>query len=364
MLSEKLYTIITGIILSGGKSSRMGADKAFLSFGDKSVIEILIKLMKKIFKTVFIITNAPSNYKFPGILVYEDIIKNKGPLSGIHSGLFYSTTGKNFIISCDIPLISEEMIRHIIEFKSDKPIKYCAVSGKHHYLAGCYSKSLISEIEKIFRLKESSQTGKGKLYSIKNLIERVDAEVINPEGLSFFNNDLFFNLNTKDDFDYLKKKKMKKLLIFSGPVKSGKSSKLFSFIETNKNAGGILSLLIDGKKYLYDIHSQEKRLLEAEPEDSEKEIINVGRYSFKKKVFKWGNEILRKARGEKYSYLIIDEVGPLELAGEGLSSAADDILKNFYDYSPAIIVVVRESLIKKILTHYKLNDREIEYFSI
>ena len=195
---------ITGIILSGGKSSRMGTDKALLKLGSETIIERITNLMKSIFSDVFIVTNTPEEYKFLNIPLYEDIYKNKGPLSGIHSGLVHSSTNKNFFISCDLPLISKELIEHIIEFKSDKSIRYCIAGKRHHYLAGVYSKNLIPEIEKIIEVSPKQSEKKEHKFSIKSLLMNVEAEIINVEHLSFYKENLFFNLNTPEDFEYLK----------------------------------------------------------------------------------------------------------------------------------------------------------------
>ena len=200
------YTDVSGIILSGGKSMRMGCDKALLRTGSETIIERILRLMNPLFENVFIITNTPAEYNFLGIQLYEDIYKHKGPLSGIHSGLIHSKTEKIFFISCDLPLMSEEMIKYIVEFESKKPAKYCSVSNYHHYLAGIYPKSLLPEIEKVFLLYKKSSTKKEQFYSVKYLIDKVGAEVINPVGLSFYNDDLFFNLNSPEDFEYIKEK--------------------------------------------------------------------------------------------------------------------------------------------------------------
>jgi molybdopterin-guanine dinucleotide biosynthesis protein A len=199
-----LYKEITGIILSGGKSSRMGTDKALLKLGDETIIERITNLMKSIFSDVFIVTNSPEEYKSLNISLYEDIYKSKGPLSGIHSGLVHSSTDKNFFISCDLPLISKELIEHIVEFKSEKLIRYCFANGRHHYLAGVYSKNLIPEIEEILNVSPNQSEKKEHKFSIKSLIMNIEAEIINVENLSFYNADLFFNLNTPKDFEYLK----------------------------------------------------------------------------------------------------------------------------------------------------------------
>lgn len=200
-----MHTDVTGIILSGGKSSRMGTDKALLKLGDESIIERMTKLMKSIFNEVFIVTNTPDAYRFLRVPLYEDIHKHKGPLSGIHSGLVHSSTNKNFFISCDLPLVSVDLIKYMIDFKSDKLIKYCNASGRHHYLAGIYSKELLPEIERIFASVTNSAEKKDQHFSIRNLLENIESEIIQIENLSFYNDELFFNLNTQEDFRLLKK---------------------------------------------------------------------------------------------------------------------------------------------------------------
>ena len=203
--SLAVYTDITGIILSGGKSSRMGTDKALLKLGDESIIERMTKLMKSIFNEVFIVTNTPDDYRYLRVALYEDIHKHKGPLSGIHSGLVHSSTNKNFFISCDLPLVSEELIKYIIDYKSDKPVKYCIDSGRNHFLAGIYRKELLPEIERIFASVTNSSEKKDQHFSIRNLLENIESETIQIENLSFYNDELFFNLNTQEDFELLKR---------------------------------------------------------------------------------------------------------------------------------------------------------------
>jgi nucleoside-triphosphatase THEP1 len=155
---------------------------------------------------------------------------------------------------------------------------------------------------------------------------------------------------------------VKKILIYTGPVQSGKSSRLLAFVQGRKDIGGILSLLIEGKKYLYDIVTGEKKLLETDLFDKEIDAIVVGRCKFKKKVFEWGREVLEKASSKNHTYLIIDEIGPLEFEGKGLSPIADEILiKNISSISQ-VIVVVRDTLVSQFLEHNKLNPEDIEFF--
>ena len=205
-MKEK-YSDITGIILSGGSSSRMGTDKGLLKFGSKSLIERSASLMSRIFKNILISTNDSESYSFLSLPMVEDQYKGYGPVSGIHAALVESSTDKNFILSCDMPLISEEMIRYIVEHNSEKPISVPSASGRSQYLCGVYHKSLIDIIEKMIRDSSESEKNNGKSsVSVKQLIENAGADIIDAESLPFFNENIFFNMNTSQDFDFIKQK--------------------------------------------------------------------------------------------------------------------------------------------------------------
>jgi len=193
-----MYSNITGIILAGGKSSRMGINKCFLKIGNETIIERILSIMKSVFDKVIIITNSPAEYTSLGFMVYEDIFKGFGPIGGIHSGLIHSSTEENFVISCDVPLMTKEMIEFITEYKSDKLIRFCEAAGYNQPLAGIYKKGLISDIEKF--LNQSSKTSKNSFHQ---LIKNVNAEIINPEGLPFYKDELFFNVNNLNDYGYV-----------------------------------------------------------------------------------------------------------------------------------------------------------------
>ena len=147
-----------------------------------------------------IITNTPEEYNFLSLPIYKDIYGYKGPLAGIHSGLIHSKTKQNFIISCDIPLMTKEMIQYIVECRSEKPIKFCEAAGYHQPLAGVYSKSVIAEVEKVIS-DENAVTDK----SFHHFLKKVDAEIIHPENLPFYRDDIFFNVNSKSDYEHILK---------------------------------------------------------------------------------------------------------------------------------------------------------------
>jgi len=192
-----MYSDITGVILAGGKSSRMGVNKSFLKLGNQTIIERIVDLMKSIFNEIIIVTNTPDEYKFLNLPLYGDIYKWKGPLAGIHSALTHSQTDIIFVLSCDVPLMSKEMIEHIIEYKTDKSIVFCEAAGYHQPLVGIYSKKILSEIEKFISNNEMSDK------SFHQFLKMVDAEIIHPEKLSFYKDEIFFNVNRPEDYEII-----------------------------------------------------------------------------------------------------------------------------------------------------------------
>ena len=191
-----MYNDVTGIILCGGKSSRMGVNKALLKLSGSNTIEIISKLMRELFKRVMLITNEPGLYEFLKLESFEDIYKEKGPLGGIHSGLKHSDTDKNFVISCDIPLISREAIKFITDYPSEKSIKVPFADGHIQQLCGVYSKACLPAVEGILIVKDNH-----KKCNVLKLIERTGAEIINigieMQGCA---PDTFFNMNSMTDY--------------------------------------------------------------------------------------------------------------------------------------------------------------------
>jgi molybdopterin-guanine dinucleotide biosynthesis protein A len=198
-----VYNNISAAILAGGKSLRMGTEKSLLKLGDETIIGRVAKTLKSIFADVTVITNKVTEYQFLNLPVYTDIYKRKGVLSGIHCALVHSKTDSNFIISCDMPMVTRELICYIVEYASDKSIKYCFAANRHHYLAGVYHKSIIPKIEQIFLSNDKFIAEKEKKLALKNLLTIVAAEIILPENLPFYKPELFFNINTPEDYAHL-----------------------------------------------------------------------------------------------------------------------------------------------------------------
>ncbi len=131
---------ITGIILAGGKSSRMGSDKGFISLNGIPFISLIIKTVKPFVNDIIIVSNNP-DYDIFNLKRVEDIIKDAGPLAGLYSALYHSETEKNLVLSCDVPLINSAVLNKLIEaFDPEKDVVQLQSRGKTMPLIAIYKK--------------------------------------------------------------------------------------------------------------------------------------------------------------------------------------------------------------------------------
>lgn len=106
---------ITGVILAGGNSKRMGRNKALLDMGGITLIEKTYQTMAKLFAEVILITNTPDEYTFLNCRYQADIYPGIGSISGLHTALSTSYTDRIFIVPCDMPFLSPALISLICQ---------------------------------------------------------------------------------------------------------------------------------------------------------------------------------------------------------------------------------------------------------
>ncbi len=178
---------LTGIILAGGKSSRMGEDKGLMLFEGKPMIQYIIEVVKPLVKSIVIIANDKEYEQF-GYPIYEDLIKGKKPLAGIYTGLKHSTTTKNLVMSCDVPYVNEEVLKLLIE-NCNVDVVIPLKGDRTHQLIGVYDKKCID----IFKMELENDQRK-----IKMAIEKLNCKTIDANHI---NDKIFNNINSKNDIE-------------------------------------------------------------------------------------------------------------------------------------------------------------------
>jgi molybdopterin-guanine dinucleotide biosynthesis protein A len=145
---------LTVFILCGGKSSRMESEKGLVLFQEKPFIEHIIQAILPVTDQIKLVT-ASKEYDY---LPYEkivDIIADRGPLGGIYTALTHSETEFNLILSCDIPLISSELLKELIaKHTKEAGITIFATESRIHPLIGIYSKEILPIVKEAIEANE------------------------------------------------------------------------------------------------------------------------------------------------------------------------------------------------------------------
>jgi molybdopterin-guanine dinucleotide biosynthesis protein A len=133
----------TAIILAGGKSRRMGVNKAFLPFHDKPLIQYSIDLAKFFTDEIWISANN-RDFDYLGFPVVSDVLPVNAPLAGIHAGLRASKSDWNLVLTCDMPNVTKGVIEKLRSVLDDNLRMIVPVhDGYVEPLCGFYHRSLI-----------------------------------------------------------------------------------------------------------------------------------------------------------------------------------------------------------------------------
>jgi len=188
------------IILSGGKSSRMGTNKALLKLNEKTTIERMIDNLKIYFDDIILVTNDMDAYQFLGVKMVSDHYPGKGPLAGFHAGLLASDYDVNFITACDMPFISGELASTLVGMIDHHDALVPVINGKMQTLCTVFHKKSVAKIEECIE--------EGRL-PIKHLLDHLNVLYVTEKELQTYSNiDLervFFNMNHPHEYEDAKK---------------------------------------------------------------------------------------------------------------------------------------------------------------
>ena len=185
---------VAGVILAGGKSSRMGRNKALLPYNGKPLIETVYRIMAELFDQVAIVTNSPDDYSFIPCLKIPDIHVGMGSIAGIHAGLEWSPEERIFVAGCDMPFLEKELVRHLAALSVHESAVVPCTPGGYEPLHAIYSKRLLPLLE------EALKSDRKRIIDLVTLME---AKVISAEDIAVVSPQFrsFINLNTPDDYN-------------------------------------------------------------------------------------------------------------------------------------------------------------------
>lgn len=184
---------VSGVILAGGHSSRMGSNKALLPYRGGRFVEAIHRLLREIFPEVLLVTNNPEQYEFLPCRKVPDLYQGMGVLAGIHSGLYHSSRPAIFAVACDMPYLMESLIRHMASHADPEGVLIPESPDGLEPLHAVYGRGCLAAIE------AALMSGRRRIISFfeHTTVSRMNAEQVACFDPSY---DCFININTPRDY--------------------------------------------------------------------------------------------------------------------------------------------------------------------
>ena len=184
---------LSAFVLAGGKSTRMGTDKAFVVLQGRQLVERALELARSVTSTVSIVGDPGKFARFGPVV--EDIFPACGPLGGIHAALRGSGTDLNLILAVDVPFVSAALLQYLVRRSAESPAALVTVARtgrRWQPLCAIYRRRFADLAE------PSLRAGR---YKIDALFDQKRTQVITGEELvaAGFSAHLFTNVNTPED---------------------------------------------------------------------------------------------------------------------------------------------------------------------
>lgn len=180
---------VTAIVLAGGKSTRMGANKGLMPFGDKKLVEHVLDQVRAITDQVMIVANDPA-YRDLGYPCVEDAWKDKGPLAGILTGLMQAPTDKILVVGCDMPFLTGDLLLALVNNMGDEEVLLAEHEGRPEPLCSIYDRRCIRRLQGALQKEQ---------LKITDALAGLRTRVISFDGEPWFRGNEFANINTPEE---------------------------------------------------------------------------------------------------------------------------------------------------------------------
>jgi len=184
--------MLTVAVQAGGRSSRMGEDKALLQLDGIPLIERLLQRVSGLGDEILITTNRPQDYQYLGLRMASDPEPGAGALHGLHTALKAARGQTVLVLACDMPFVSRPLLEHMLQLAEAADLVVPRRGGEYEPLHAVYSKGCLPALEAVLQQGEHRMIS---FFPSLNLhtVEQEEIDRLDPEGLSFF------NVNTPED---------------------------------------------------------------------------------------------------------------------------------------------------------------------
>jgi molybdopterin-guanine dinucleotide biosynthesis protein A len=167
---------VTGVLLAGGKSRRMGEDKRYLVVGEQTLLQRGLSVLHSIFQEVLVVIAKDSDPLGVDARVVRDQVPDCGSLGGLYTGLIQATTPWIFVVASDMPFLNHAVIAQFTNRRGAVDIVMAKLAGQLHPMHALYGKSCLPVVEQMIQSSLRVQ-----------YVTEADLHTLDPTGRSFYN---------------------------------------------------------------------------------------------------------------------------------------------------------------------------------
>jgi molybdopterin-guanine dinucleotide biosynthesis protein A len=187
---------VTGILLAGGNSRRMGEDKRYLVLGEQTLLERGLVVLRSIFQEVLVVIAQDSAPLDVDARVVRDLVPDCGSLGGLYTGLVQATTPFIFVVACDMPFLDPAVITQFTSRRAAADIVMAKLAARLHPMHALYGKRCLPVVEEMIRTRRLKiQEILLQSSLLVRYVTEADLAAIDPTGRSFQ------NVNTPADLE-------------------------------------------------------------------------------------------------------------------------------------------------------------------
>lgn len=188
----------TLVIQAGGKSSRMGVDKAFVPFLGQPLIGHVLSQYCGFGDETLIVTNRPDDYRYLGLPMFSDLLPDSGPLGGLYTALCAARHPHVFLTAVDMPFVSRPLMEHLVSLAPEADVVVPRLKGEAEPLRAVYAQTCRGPIHSAIERGRMRMVGFYPDVRVR-YVEEAEIDRFDPDHLSFF------NINTPDDLEEAKR---------------------------------------------------------------------------------------------------------------------------------------------------------------
>ena len=188
-----LWMSNAAIVLCGGRSRRMGRDKAALPFGDETMLERVVRIVRPVVDEVILVAREGQQVVGGFRDIVRDPAEGLGPLAGLAAGLAAMRSERAFLTSCDVPLLRPEYVTRLFELSDGRQAAVPHIGGYYMTTSAVYARSVLPVAERLL-----AQRRLRPFF----LVEEVDARLVTADDLRDADPNLLSFRNCNEPGDY------------------------------------------------------------------------------------------------------------------------------------------------------------------